>query len=191
MSLIECRKHFHQLLSGLYSYPYLVICQYMRYPSGRNLAYFKICFKMKCRYTIRDMLLALAMSQIVYLPSFLNYLSGFWDICLACYSNKSAKFCCIFNRLCASQNFFSPRKNCLLRYLIILINFPNSVKFCITKWPNKNMSGLTDVQFYFTTLNITLYRKIVWYVFWYKVSFTCVLLNLKQFVSLCSFYLKI
>lgn len=46
-----------------------VICKYMRYPTGRNLSYFR--FGMKCtRYS--DMLTALASSRIVYLPSLSN-----------------------------------------------------------------------------------------------------------------------
>ena len=39
------------------------------------------------------------------------------DIPLACYNHRSAKFCCIFSRLCAIHNVPSPT-NCLIRYFI-------------------------------------------------------------------------
>lgn len=43
---------------------------------------------------------------------------------VACYSHGSAGLCCIFDGLCVSQKFLSPPINCLIRYLIRLINFP-------------------------------------------------------------------
>ena len=47
LPVIEFGKHFEHLLRCVYSYPLLVICQYMRYPSARNLTC-KIRIIMKC-----------------------------------------------------------------------------------------------------------------------------------------------
>lgn len=68
LSQLEFRKHFQQLLSGLYQYPFLVICQ-KTVSIWQKFYTFKIRFKMKCTHG-NDQPLALAISQIVYLPSF-------------------------------------------------------------------------------------------------------------------------
>lgn len=48
---------------------------------------------------------------------------NFWDICLACYSHRSAKFA-EFWRTLSSFRTSSPPTSCLLIYLIRFINIP-------------------------------------------------------------------
>lgn len=63
-----------------------------------------------------------------------KYYLDFWDICLSCYSHKSARFYGIVDELCASQKFLTSPTNCPIRFLIRPINFPKINKICITEW---------------------------------------------------------
>ena len=43
--LVELQKLLEQLFGRLYAYPFIFVCQYMRYSSGRNLSYFQNTFQ--------------------------------------------------------------------------------------------------------------------------------------------------
>lgn len=66
--------------------------------------------------------------------TFFNYFPDFEDIWLACYSYKSAIFCCIFDGLCACQKYFSPSMNCLVG---------SDVTHTLLPIPNKNLHHRT------------------------------------------------
>ena len=91
----------------------LAVCTHTLFWSSVNICHinlaeifhsFKICFKMKC---IRNKLYTNSFGNIMNHISAItfNYFSDFGGICLACYSLRSTRFCCIFDRLYASQIF--------------------------------------------------------------------------------------
>lgn len=113
----------------MYSYLYLVICQYLRYPSGRNLSYFQNMHKNNIHpqkyYAKRFGNITNRISAITF-----NHFFDFRDYCLICYCPRSAKICCNFEGFCARQKFSFLPVNCLIRYLIIpiCIDFPQFSK---------------------------------------------------------------
>ena len=63
--------------------------------------------------------LIICMSWIVYLHAIIfNCFPDFWYICIACLSQRSVRFWCIFDRLSASQNCLSLPTIFLMRYFI-------------------------------------------------------------------------
>lgn len=101
---------------------------------AENFRTFRILFKMKC-ICVSDMPTALAITLKVSLLSLLVIVLTFEIFASPVTCHMSPRFCCIFDGLFASQNFFSPTIY-LIRYLIRPINLPNSVKFYISEWPN-------------------------------------------------------
>lgn len=77
----------------------------MRYLSIRNLS-FTICFKIKCNITHR-------VSAIIF-----HYFPDIWDICPACYSHSSTRFCSIVVEISFLCTY------CLIICLIRPITFP-------------------------------------------------------------------
>ena len=92
------------------------------------------------------------------------------DICLVCYSHRSTRYCCIFDGLCASQNFLSPPTNCLITYLIRPINFPQFSKnqlywmteFCANFYISSNFFKIPN-HFYYSGQRLALLKWQLFY----------------------------
>lgn len=132
-----------------------VICKYMRYPSGRNLSYFR--FRMKCtRYS--DMPTALASSRIVYLPSitFKYFLETFETFkCLACcsLSGRSDFAAYLMDSVPVRNSFLHLQTVLNIKKSLIRPIRPNlplsSVNICITEFCANFYKSLS----FFTILN--------------------------------------
>lgn len=138
----------------MYSYPFLVICQYLRYPSSKNFHAFKLRFKMKCTRDM-NMLTTLEISRIVYVLS-LSIILWLLGYLLACYRHRSAIFCSIFNEL--SQ---FPPTNCIIRYLIRPIpKFNKKLNYSMTEFCSIFYILKSMFWFYFNCFCLQLTTKL-------------------------------
>lgn len=101
---------FSNYLTVFYSNPYLVILQYMQYPSDKNFHAFKNALKWNASAKALWQQLLESHESAITLNIFRHLLCLFrvkgWPICVFC----------IFDGLCARQKLFST--HCIIRYLI-------------------------------------------------------------------------